>query len=58
MEILCRALGTLFGIVLFSGAMYLILLFSLWNMQRDIRKKSGNKNWSIWKIIAKNEEVR
>lgn len=50
-EALLVGLGTILGIVLFILMMYCALLLSLWDMQRDIRKKSGNKKWSIWKIL-------
>lgn len=50
-EALLAGLGTILGIVLFILMMYCALLLSLWDMQRDIRKKSGNKKWSIWKML-------
>ena len=50
-EALLYGLGTILGIVLFVLMMYCALFLSLWEMQRDIRKKSGNKKWSIWKML-------
>ena len=50
-EALLYGLGTILGIVLFILMMYCALFLSLWEMQRDIRKKSGNKKWSIWKML-------
>lgn len=50
-EALFCGLGTILGIVLFILMMYCALLLSLWEMQREIRKKSGNKKWSIWKML-------
>jgi len=53
MDILCKTLGVFVGFMLFFGIMALILLFSLWQRQREIRKESGNKKWSIFRTIAK-----
>lgn len=50
-EALLYGLGTILGIVLFILMMYCAFFLSLWEMQRDIRKKSGNKKWSIWKML-------
>jgi hypothetical protein len=50
-EALLYGLGTILGIVLFILMMYCALFLSLWEMQRDIRKKSGSKKWSIWKML-------
>ena len=50
-EALLAGLGTIIGIVLFFLMMYCAFLLSLLELQRDIRKKSGNKKWSIWKMF-------
>lgn len=50
-EALLAGLGTIIGIALFFLMMYCAFLLSLWELQRDIRKKSGNKKWSIWKML-------
>lgn len=50
-EALLAGLGTILGIAFFILMMYCALFLSLWEMQRDIRKKSGNKKWSIWKML-------